>query len=184
MTRPWGARLLLLTIPLALVDSADLDNMKVKVLRELKKVSPSSANVRQCLWFAMQEFNRESAEKHLFQVVKVLQVHLQDRYLPGPILRPCPRAPVCDPRMEHFTCHFSGISRRREAAFGGKDSEVHLPGGRAPLAQRLHRDEERVRGRLGALGPAAAPPPRQEPGMRALSNTLSSPLPVACCFAS
>ncbi|XP_006218342.1 cystatin-8 isoform X2 [Vicugna pacos] len=77
MTRPWGARLLLLTIPLALVDSADLDNMKVKVLRELKKVSPSSANVRQCLWFAMQEFNRESAEKHLFQVVKVLQVHLQ-----------------------------------------------------------------------------------------------------------
>ncbi|XP_031290255.1 cystatin-8 [Camelus dromedarius] len=77
MTRPWGTRLLLLTIPLALVDSADLDKTKVKVLRELKKVSPSSANVRQCLWFAMQEFNRESAEKHLFQVVKVLQVHLQ-----------------------------------------------------------------------------------------------------------
>ncbi|XP_007191976.1 cystatin-8 [Balaenoptera acutorostrata] len=77
MTRLWGSCLLLLTIPVVLVDSTFLYKNTGKVLRELRAISTSSGNVKQCLWFAMQEYNKESKDKCLFQVVKVLQVQLQ-----------------------------------------------------------------------------------------------------------
>ncbi|XP_060981644.1 cystatin-8 [Dama dama] len=48
-----------------------------KVLRELRNVSSSSSNVKQCLWFAMQEYNKDSKDKFLFQVVKVWRVQMQ-----------------------------------------------------------------------------------------------------------
>ncbi|XP_034861627.1 cystatin-8 [Mirounga angustirostris] len=69
--------LLLLTILVALVASTDPGKNKVKVLRELKVINASNANVKQCLWFAMQEYNKESEDKYLFQVVKTVQVQLQ-----------------------------------------------------------------------------------------------------------
>ncbi|XP_004754157.1 cystatin-8 [Mustela erminea] len=77
MTRSWGTCLLLLTILVALVSSTDPGKKKVKVLRELKLINASNANVKQCLWFAMQEYNKESEDKYLFQVVKTVQVQLQ-----------------------------------------------------------------------------------------------------------
>uniref|UniRef100_A0A452R605 Cystatin 8 n=1 Tax=Ursus americanus TaxID=9643 RepID=A0A452R605_URSAM len=77
MTRSWGSCLLLLTILVALVASTDPGKNKVKVLRELKVINASNANVKQCLWFAMQEYNKESEDKYLFQVVKTVQVQLQ-----------------------------------------------------------------------------------------------------------
>ena len=82
MTRLWGSCLLLLTIPVVLVDSTFLYKNTGKVLRELRAISTSSGNVKQCLSFAMQEYNKESKDKCLFQVVKVLQVQLQVRVLP------------------------------------------------------------------------------------------------------
>ncbi|XP_057560069.1 cystatin-8 [Hippopotamus amphibius kiboko] len=77
MTRLWGSCLLLLTILVALVDSTFLNKNNSKVLRELRNISASSGNVKQCLWFAMHEYNKESKDKFLFQVFKVLQVQLQ-----------------------------------------------------------------------------------------------------------
>ncbi|XP_022349490.1 cystatin-8 [Enhydra lutris kenyoni] len=77
MTRSWGTCLLLLTILVALVASTDPGKNKVKVLKELKVINASNANVKQCLWFAMQEYNKESEDKYLFQVVKTVQVQLQ-----------------------------------------------------------------------------------------------------------
>lgn len=69
--------LILLTLLVALVASTDPDKNKVKVLRELKVIDASNANVKQCLWFAMQEYNKESEDKYIFQVVKIVQVQLQ-----------------------------------------------------------------------------------------------------------
>ncbi|KAM8920350.1 cystatin-8 isoform 1-T1 [Lycaon pictus] len=77
MTRSWGSCLLLFTIFGALVASTDLNKNKAKVLRELKVINASNANVKQCLWFAMQEYNKESEDKYLFQVVKTIQVQMQ-----------------------------------------------------------------------------------------------------------
>lgn len=77
MTRSWGFCLLLLAILVALVASADPDKNKVKVLRELKVINASNANVKQCLWFAMQEYNKESEDKYIFQVIKTVQAQLQ-----------------------------------------------------------------------------------------------------------
>ncbi|KAF5924984.1 cystatin-8 [Diceros bicornis minor] len=76
MTRPRGSSLLLLTILVALVASTDPDKNKIE-WRELKTISASNANVKQCLWFAVREYNEESADKYLFQVVKIVQVKMQ-----------------------------------------------------------------------------------------------------------
>lgn len=77
MTRSWGFCFLLITILVALVASTDPDKNKVKVLRELKVINASNANVKQCLWFAMQEYNKESEDKYIFQVIKTVQAQLQ-----------------------------------------------------------------------------------------------------------
>ncbi|XP_025255829.1 cystatin-8 [Theropithecus gelada] len=73
---PWLS-LLLLTIPLALVARKDSNKNEMAVLRKLKPVNASNANVKQCLWFAMQEYNEESEDKYVFLVVKTLQAQLQ-----------------------------------------------------------------------------------------------------------
>ncbi|XP_037349658.1 cystatin-8 [Talpa occidentalis] len=77
MNRCQACCLLLLTILVALVVSQDPEKNKIKVLRELKVINTSNANVKQCLWFAMQEYNKESKDKYLFQVVKIIQAQLQ-----------------------------------------------------------------------------------------------------------
>ncbi|XP_036179269.1 cystatin-8 [Myotis myotis] len=77
MTRLWGSCLFLLTLVVALVASTDPDKNKVKVVRELKVIDASNYNVKQCLWFAMQEYNKESEDKYIFHVVKIVQVQLQ-----------------------------------------------------------------------------------------------------------
>uniref|UniRef100_A0A8C4L480 Cystatin 8 n=1 Tax=Equus asinus asinus TaxID=83772 RepID=A0A8C4L480_EQUAS len=50
---------------------------RLKAWRELNIISASNANVRQCLWFALQEYNKESEDKYVFQVVKIGQVKMQ-----------------------------------------------------------------------------------------------------------
>ncbi|KAG8516812.1 Cystatin-8, partial [Galemys pyrenaicus] len=79
MNRPQVCCLLLLTVlvTLAVSPGPDPEKNKIKVLRELKVISVSSASVKQCLWFAMQEYNKESKDKYLFQVIKILQAQLQ-----------------------------------------------------------------------------------------------------------
>ena len=77
MTRLWGTCQLLFALLVALValgGSTLVYKDTNKVLRELRNVSSSSSNVKQCLWFAMQEYNKDSKDKFLFQVVKVWQV--------------------------------------------------------------------------------------------------------------
>lgn len=69
--------MLLLTLLVALVASTDPDKSMIKVLRELKVIDASNANVKQCLWFAMQEYNKENEDKYIFQVVKIVRVQLQ-----------------------------------------------------------------------------------------------------------
>ncbi|XP_004586039.1 cystatin-8 [Ochotona princeps] len=77
MIRPGQLSLLLLALSLALVASAEHTGNEVKVLRMLKPVNTTNANVRQSVWFAMQEYNRESEDKHIFLVAKILQAQLQ-----------------------------------------------------------------------------------------------------------
>lgn len=77
MTRLWGSCLFLLILVVTLVASTDPDKNKVEVLRELKVIDASNYNVKQCLWFAMQEYNKESEDKYIFHVVKIVQVQLQ-----------------------------------------------------------------------------------------------------------
>uniref|UniRef100_A0A8C6EDU2 Cystatin 8 n=1 Tax=Moschus moschiferus TaxID=68415 RepID=A0A8C6EDU2_MOSMO len=77
MTRLWGTYQLLFALLVALGGSALVYKDTNKVLRELRNVSSSSGNVKQCLWFAMQEYNKYSKDKFLFQVVKVQQVQMQ-----------------------------------------------------------------------------------------------------------
>lgn len=88
MRRTWGSCLLLLTILVALVDSTPPDQNTVKVLKELKNISASDGNVKQCLWFAMREYNKESEDKYIFRVVKVVRVQLQVKAL-SPTLHIC-----------------------------------------------------------------------------------------------
>lgn len=77
MTRLRRSCLLLTTLLVALVASTNPDKNEVKVLRELKVIDASNANVKQCLWFAMQEYNKESEDKYLFQVAKIVQAQMQ-----------------------------------------------------------------------------------------------------------
>ncbi|XP_014437651.1 cystatin-8 [Tupaia chinensis] len=78
MTRSWWLSLLPLAIPVILVAaSTDPDKNEVKLLRSPKAVSTSNANVRQCLWFAMEEYNKESGDKYIFLVAHTRQAQLQ-----------------------------------------------------------------------------------------------------------
>ncbi|XP_062058491.1 cystatin-8 [Lepus europaeus] len=73
----WKFFLLLLTLSLALAASQDPSSNEMKVLRTLTPVNVTNANVRQSLWFAMQEYNKHSEDKHVFLVTKILQAQLQ-----------------------------------------------------------------------------------------------------------
>ncbi|XDA82268.1 hypothetical protein R6Z07F_012190 [Ovis aries] len=80
MTRLWGTyqlRLALLVALVALGGSTLVYKDTDKVLWALRNISGSSGNMKQCLWFAMQEYNKDSRDKFLFQVVKVWQVQMQ-----------------------------------------------------------------------------------------------------------
>ncbi|KAM4842794.1 cystatin-8-like [Thomomys bottae] len=77
MTRSWWFFLFLLTLLVAVGDSRDADNNEMKVLRSFKPVNVSNANVKQCVWFAMQEYNKESEDKHIFLVVKISHAQMQ-----------------------------------------------------------------------------------------------------------
>ncbi|KAI4538141.1 hypothetical protein MG293_011544 [Ovis ammon polii] len=80
MTRLWGTyqlRLALLVALVALGGSTVVYKDTDKVLWALRNISGSSGNMKQCLWFAMQEYNKDSRDKFLFQVVKVWQVQMQ-----------------------------------------------------------------------------------------------------------
>ncbi|XP_004635724.1 cystatin-8 [Octodon degus] len=77
MTRPCGLSALLLTILVALVASMDIHSNVLKVLRPFKTIEFSDGNMRQCLWFAMKEFNKESEDKYIFLVSQILQAQMQ-----------------------------------------------------------------------------------------------------------
>ncbi|XP_046295204.1 cystatin-8 [Marmota monax] len=77
MNRQLWLFLLLLTIHVALVVSIDEAKNQIKVLREFKSISNSNTNVRQCLWFAMREYNEESEDNNIFIVTRILQSYLQ-----------------------------------------------------------------------------------------------------------
>ncbi|XP_036101823.1 cystatin-8 [Molossus molossus] len=77
MTSLCGSFLLLLTLLVTFMASTDPEKNKVKVLRELKVIDASNFNVKQCLWIAMQEYNKESEDKYILQVVKIVRVQLQ-----------------------------------------------------------------------------------------------------------
>lgn len=96
MTRLWGTyqlRLALLVALVALGGSTLVYKDTDKVLWALRNISGSSGNMKQCLWFAMQEYNKDSRDKFLFQVVKVWQVQMQVRALP-PSLHSCSCLPL------------------------------------------------------------------------------------------
>lgn len=107
MTRLWGTYQLRLALLVALVALVALGGSTLvykdtdKVLWALRNVSSSSGNMKQCLWFAMQEYNKDSRDKFFFQVVKVWQVQMQVRALP-PSLHTCfclPLAAQTETRM-------------------------------------------------------------------------------------
>ncbi|XP_040103255.1 cystatin-8 [Oryx dammah] len=80
MARLWGTYQLLLALLVVLValgGSTLVYKDTDKVLWELRNVSSSSSNMKQCLWFAMQEYNKDSRDKFFFKVVKVWQVQMQ-----------------------------------------------------------------------------------------------------------
>ncbi|XP_037668159.1 cystatin-8-like [Choloepus didactylus] len=77
MSIHWWSSLILLSMLVALADNTDPDKNKVKALRKINLKNSSNSNVKQCLWFAMKEYNKESEDKYVFQVVKILQVQLQ-----------------------------------------------------------------------------------------------------------
>ncbi|XP_037668173.1 cystatin-8-like [Choloepus didactylus] len=77
MSIHWWSSLILLSMLVALADNTDPDKNKVKALRKINLKNSSNSNVKQCLWFSMKEYNKESEDKYVFQVVKILQVQLQ-----------------------------------------------------------------------------------------------------------
>lgn len=77
MSAPWALSLLLVTIPVALVASAYPTNNVLKLLRPFTDIEFSDPNMRQCLWFAMQEYNQKSKDKHVFLVSQILHAQLQ-----------------------------------------------------------------------------------------------------------
>ncbi|KAL2764064.1 cystatin-8 precursor, partial [Daubentonia madagascariensis] len=76
MSRAWWLSLLLLTLPVALVAGIDPGKNEV-TLRTFKTVDTSSSNVKQCVWFAMREYNKDSKDKYIFTVASVLQAQLR-----------------------------------------------------------------------------------------------------------
>nr|XP_012594647.1 cystatin-8 [Microcebus murinus]XP_012594648.1 cystatin-8 [Microcebus murinus] len=81
MSRPWWLSLFLLTLPMGLVASTDPGKNELTMeLRTFKTINTTSSNVKQCLWFAMQEYNKESEDKYIFMVTRVLRAQLRVTY--------------------------------------------------------------------------------------------------------
>ncbi|XP_055458541.1 cystatin-8 [Psammomys obesus] len=68
---------LLLLIPVALAVGVDQSKNEVKILRFFESINTSNANVKQCVWFAVKEYNKESEDKYVFLVDKTLHAKLQ-----------------------------------------------------------------------------------------------------------
>ncbi|XP_077016838.1 cystatin-8 [Tamandua tetradactyla] len=77
MSRSWWSSLLLLAMLVTLAASKDPPKNELKELKKINLKNSWNSNVKQCLWFAMQEYNEESKDKYIFQVVKILQAQLQ-----------------------------------------------------------------------------------------------------------
>lgn len=79
MTKYLWPFMLLLTIPVALAVGADQAKNEVKTLRYFESINISNANVKQCVWFAMKEYNKGSEDKYVFLVDRTLHAKLQVR---------------------------------------------------------------------------------------------------------
>lgn len=79
MTKYLWPFMLILIIPVALAVGADQAKNEVKALRYFESINISNANVKQCVWFAMKEYNKGSKDKYVFLVDKTLHAKLQVR---------------------------------------------------------------------------------------------------------
>lgn len=70
---------MLILIPVALAVGADQTKNEVKALRYFESINISNANVKQCVWFAMKEYNKGSKDKYVFLVDRTLHAKLQVR---------------------------------------------------------------------------------------------------------
>ncbi|XP_038185216.1 cystatin-8 [Arvicola amphibius] len=77
MTKYLWSFMLILIIPVALAVGADQAKNEVKALRYFESINISNANVKQCVWFAMKEYNKGSKDKYVFLVDRTLHAKLQ-----------------------------------------------------------------------------------------------------------
>lgn len=71
--------LILFIIPVALAVGVDQYKNEVKTQRYFASINTSNANVKQCVWFAMKEYNKGSEDKYVFLVDKTLHAKLEVR---------------------------------------------------------------------------------------------------------
>ncbi|KAL6042436.1 hypothetical protein STEG23_017330, partial [Scotinomys teguina] len=76
MTKYSWLLMLVLIIPMALAGDVDPSKKEVKV-RYFESIRTSNANVKQCVWYAMKEYNKGSGDKYVFLVDKTLHAKLQ-----------------------------------------------------------------------------------------------------------
>ncbi|XP_005365531.1 cystatin-8 isoform X3 [Microtus ochrogaster] len=77
MTKYLCPFMLILIIPVALAVGGDQAKNEVKALRYFESINISNANVKQCVWFAMKEYNKGSKDKYVFLVDRTLHAKLQ-----------------------------------------------------------------------------------------------------------
>ncbi|XP_021012085.1 cystatin-8 [Mus caroli] len=77
MAKPLWLSLILFIIPVALAVGVDQSKNEVKAQSYFGSINVSNANVKQCVWFAMKEYNKESEDKYVFLVDKILHAKLQ-----------------------------------------------------------------------------------------------------------
>ncbi|XP_028609797.1 cystatin-8 [Grammomys surdaster] len=77
MTKPLWLSLILFIIPVALAVGVDQSKNEVKTQRYFESINTSNANVKQCVWFAMKEYNKGSEDKYVFLVDKTLHAKLE-----------------------------------------------------------------------------------------------------------
>ncbi|XP_032758268.1 cystatin-8 [Rattus rattus] len=77
MTKPLWLSLIFFIIPAALAVDVDQSKNEVKAQRYFGSISTSNANVKQCVWFAMKEYNKGSEDKYIFLLDKTLHATLQ-----------------------------------------------------------------------------------------------------------
>lgn len=78
MTKHLWLSMLILIIPVALAVGVDQSKNEV-VSRFFESINTSNINVKQCVWFAMKEYNKGSEDKYVFLVDKTLHAKLQVR---------------------------------------------------------------------------------------------------------